>query len=42
MSAYEDVAPEERETARELTLQYVVASSVILLASGLLGVGCCD
>ena len=38
MSVYEDVAPEERETARELTLQYVVASSVILLASGLLGV----
>jgi cytochrome c oxidase subunit 1 len=38
MSVYEAVAPEEREDVRRLTLRYVLASSIILLASGLLGV----
>ena len=38
MSVYEIVDAEEREDARRLTLRYVVASSIILLASGLLGV----
>ncbi len=38
MSVYEAVEPEERENARRLTLRYVVASTIILLATGLLGV----
>lgn len=38
MSVYGIVEAEKREDARRLTLRYVVASTVILLASGLLGV----